>query len=181
MSACLGECMCLFNCEWLHGCILGACMILIEGFMHGCLAVLCVCGSYDCVMLPSLVLPSHPDLQGSAVLRHSPSSPPSPLVPQSALTVSQPMSDWTGSKGFLSLSVFIFHIDLNDSYTLTTAAPSVELTSAFTSAQTVSLHTQTCVKDPLFWNQHWIPRNWHFQCNSNFNVIWPFIYKFCTF
>lgn len=32
------------------------------------------------------------------------------------------MSDWTGSKGSLFLSVSILHIDLNDYYTLTTAA-----------------------------------------------------------
>lgn len=70
-----------------------------------------------------------------------------PPVPSTrALTLrqhSQCPSLGTGSKSSLSLSVSIFHIDLNDYNTLTTAAPLGEITSAFTSTQTVSLHTQT--------------------------------------
>lgn len=50
------------------------------------------------------------------------SAVPCPLqksfVPRPALAVSQPLSDWTGSKGFLSLSVSILQVDYNDFYRL---------------------------------------------------------------
>lgn len=65
-------------------------------------------------------------------------------VPPLALSVSAfEWLDWEQG-----LSVSILHIDLNDYYTLATAASLWELTSAFTSTQTVSLHTQPCVQDP---------------------------------
>lgn len=97
-------------------------------------------------------------------------------VPPPALT-SQLLSVWTGSKGSLYLSVAIHHIDLNNYYTLTTTAPLWELTSAFTSAQAVSLHIQSSAQNPPLNNQHWIPRN----SIDNvviiiFNIMFPFIF-----
>lgn len=148
-SAYMGECMCLFIIvDDFLGAFWNACVAHVDfttSLRGMCVGAPYGCRSYDCAILPSWVLPSHHDLKGQrcgTALRPLQES----SVPWSALTLSQPLSDETGSKGSLSISVSIVHIDLNDSYTLTTAAPPAELTSAFTSTRTVSLHTQTCAK-----------------------------------
>lgn len=140
----------LYNCGWLHECILECvrdkCRLnrRVCAWMCECMvAVIRIEWCFRVECFPDALI-----YKG----RWRCSAAPRPLhkssVPPPALTVSQPLSDWTGSKGSLSLSVSILHIDLNDYYTLTTAAPLVELTSAFTSTQTVSLHTQPRAKDP---------------------------------
>lgn len=122
MSACLGECMCLFIIVGDHKCILLCHVTNVnpkEWYEHGCVSMyigiewrfqvecfpdaliykgLWQCSATFCPLRKCSVLPS-------------------------ALTVPHPLSDWTGSKGSLSLSVSILHIDLNDYYTLTTGTP----------------------------------------------------------
>lgn len=143
---------------------------LTEGYVRGCVSV--------CLQLVGMIkwcfrAECFPDALIYEGLQHC-SVAPFPLhmssVPPPALTASQPLSDWTGSKGSLSLSVSFLHIDLNDYYALTTAAPIGEFTSAFTSTQTVSLqkiHTsKTSTGFPGTDTQ---------QCNyCYFDIIWPF-------
>lgn len=101
-----------------------------KGHVHECVGM-CVEYCY-LVMLPGWVLHRQPDLERPEAVHCSPTSRPStPSSPQCfirppALRMFFPLSDWTGCKGSLSLSVSqssTYHIALNDYYTPTTAAP----------------------------------------------------------
>lgn len=103
------------------------------------------------------------------------SAPP----PRPALTVSQRLSDWTGSKGSLSLSVSFLHIDLNDFFFFffscrpprlllrSLPLPSL-LRRLLACTQRTVQNVRSCETSTGF------PRNWHFRCTYYFDVIWPF-------
>ncbi len=151
MSACLGECMCLFiivgdlmSAFW-YACVTS--VDLTEGYVRGCVsACLRLLWSSDASELSASQTPWSIRACGVAV---------QPLVPSTrALSLhqhSQCPSLWV-----IGLGARALYLSQSPSFTLTlmtiTHWPlqlfSGELTSAFTSTQTVSLHTQTRAKDP---------------------------------
>lgn len=138
-------CVPLYECGWPHECILVCCVTSVdsaEGYVHGCLSIY-VCGTMIEWCFQVECFPEAPMYEGLWRCSAAPCPLHKSSVP-SALIVSQPLSDWTGSKGSLSLSV-----SQSPSFTLTLMTishwplllPLGWLIFAFTSIQTVSLHT----------------------------------------
>lgn len=114
----------LYKCGWPHKCILLSCVTRVDsthGYVHGgvivCVRYIVIEWCFQVECFPNTLFDNGLRLQCSPFCP----SRRARSLHQHSQCLSR-VSDWTGSKGSLFLSVSILHIDLNDYYTLTTAA-----------------------------------------------------------